>query len=64
MLKRQRKIQKIKKMLKNVNIHQLKIIDLKNTSKKTHFKRSQNILFVNPQVKKLVLQILQNKFVK
>ncbi|MBT1576653.1 hypothetical protein KEC49_00515 ['Elaeagnus angustifolia' witches'-broom phytoplasma] len=51
MLKRQAKEQKIRRMLKKVNIDKLKIVILKNCSKKTHFEVKNQILFVNPQVK-------------
>ncbi|WP_341266423.1 hypothetical protein [Candidatus Phytoplasma fraxini] len=59
MLKKQAKEQKIRKMLKKVNIDKLKIVVLKNCSKKTHFEYKNNILFLNPQVETLVYQILK-----
>lgn len=48
MLKRQAKEQKIRRMLKKVNIDKLKIVILKNCSKKTYFEVKNQILFVNP----------------
>ncbi|GFZ75114.1 hypothetical protein HPP_0720 [Hydrangea phyllody phytoplasma] len=59
MLKRQAKEQKIRRMLKKVNIDKLKIVILKNCSKKTHFEVKNQILFVNPQVKVIVEQVLE-----
>ncbi|CCP88029.1 hypothetical Protein psc1_04140 [Candidatus Phytoplasma solani] len=59
MLTRQAKERKIRKMLKKVNFEQLKIVILKNWSKKTHFEISTHILFVNPKVKTIVEQILK-----
>ncbi|GLH60687.1 MAG: hypothetical protein ACQBVK_00190 [Candidatus Phytoplasma sp. TWB_XP] len=59
MLKRQAKEQKIRRMLKKVNIDKLKIVILKNCSKKTHFEVKNQILFVNPQVKVIVDQVLE-----
>ncbi|WP_227807315.1 hypothetical protein [Mulberry dwarf phytoplasma] len=59
MLKRQVKEQKIRRMLKKVNIDKLKIVILKNCSKKTHFEVKNQILFVNPQVKVIVDQVLE-----
>ncbi|MBP5835915.1 hypothetical protein [Candidatus Phytoplasma meliae] len=59
MLKRQVKKQKIRRMLKKVNLRKLKIVVLKNCSKKTHFEDKNHILFVNPQVKVIVDQILK-----
>ncbi|MFT2804618.1 hypothetical protein, partial [Candidatus Phytoplasma asteris] len=47
---KQAKEQKIRRMLKKVNIDKLKIVILKNCSKKTHFEVKNQILFVNPQV--------------
>ncbi|WP_024563754.1 hypothetical protein [Candidatus Phytoplasma tritici] len=59
MLKRQAKEQKIRRMLKKVNIDKLKIVILKNCSKKTHFEVKNQIIFVNPQVKVIVYQVLE-----
>ncbi|GAK73800.1 MAG: hypothetical protein QS2022_7870 [Candidatus Phytoplasma asteris] len=59
MLKRQAKEQKIRRMLKKVNIDKLKIVILKNCSKKTYFEVKNQILFVNPQVKVIVDQVLE-----
>ncbi|MBS2126398.1 hypothetical protein J8J04_01675 ['Fragaria x ananassa' phyllody phytoplasma] len=59
MLKKQVKEQKIRKMLKKVDLRKLKIVVLKNCSKKTHFKDKNHILFVNPQVKVILDQILK-----
>ncbi|MFT2805028.1 hypothetical protein, partial [Candidatus Phytoplasma asteris] len=55
----QAKEQKIRRMLKKVNIDKLKIVILKNCSKKTHFEVKNQILFVNPQVKVIVDQVLE-----
>lgn len=60
-MKKQSKEQKIKKMLKKADLNNLKIIILKKTNTKTKYIRQDNILFVNPQVKTLVLQILKQK---
>ncbi|MFP7699704.1 MAG: hypothetical protein ACLTFB_02525 [Candidatus Phytoplasma pyri] len=57
-MKKQTKEQKIRKMLKSANLLTLKIVVLKNLNTKTKYLKTKNILFVNPQVKHLVFQIL------
>ncbi|WP_349401604.1 hypothetical protein PSOL_03840 [Candidatus Phytoplasma solani] len=64
MLKKQAKEQKIRKMLKKVNLDKLKIIVLKNCSKKTNFETKNHILFVNPQVKVIVDKVLKEILLK
>jgi cellobiose-specific phosphotransferase system component IIB len=59
MFKRQAKEKKIRRILKKVNIDKLKIVILKNGSKKTHFEVKNQILFVNPQVKFILDQVLK-----
>ncbi|MGI3136401.1 MAG: hypothetical protein ACN23H_02350 [Candidatus Phytoplasma vitis] len=58
-MKRQEKENKIRRILKKTNIKDLKIIILKNCSKKTHLKRNNNILFVNDKVNHLVKKELK-----
>ncbi|AGL90757.1 hypothetical protein PA0122 [Candidatus Phytoplasma australiense] len=64
MLKRQAKEQKIRKMLKKVEINKLKIVILKKCSKKTHFEIKNHILFVNPQVTFLIDKVLKEMAAK
>ncbi|WP_268849674.1 hypothetical protein [Candidatus Phytoplasma rubi] len=58
-MKRQEKENKIRRILQKTNIKDLKIIILKNCSKKTHLKRNNNILFVNDKVNYLVKKELK-----
>ncbi|WP_334331105.1 hypothetical protein [Candidatus Phytoplasma prunorum] len=60
-MKKQTKEQKIRKMLKSANLLTLKIVILKNLNTKTKYIKTKNILFVNPQVKHLVVQILDQQ---
>ncbi|QTX03173.1 hypothetical protein LFWB_6100 [Candidatus Phytoplasma luffae] len=62
-MKKQVKIQKIRRMLQKANLLTLKIVFLKNLNIKTKYISQENILFVNPLVKNLVFQILkENKY--
>lgn len=60
-MKKQSKEQKIQQMLKKADLNNLKIIILKKTNTKTKYISKDNILFVNPQVQTLVLQILKKQ---
>ncbi|WP_017193081.1 hypothetical protein [Italian clover phyllody phytoplasma] len=64
MFKKQDKKFRLNIILKNVDPNTVKIVVFKNLDRKTHFKDGSNILFVNPNVLKMVEQFLQEKRLK
>ncbi|MCQ9618506.1 MAG: hypothetical protein NOI47_000087 [Candidatus Phytoplasma pruni] len=64
MFKKQDKKFRLNIILKKVDPNTVKIVVFKNLARKTHFKADSNILFVNPNVLKMVEQFLQEKKLK